>query len=287
MSFAPKVDAEETLKRRPTRAFEFGRNWEQFSYLLDDERIEHATSELKRLLGVRSLEGCTFFDIGCGSGLHSLAALRLGAAKVRAIDIDEVSVRTTLAVLSRYWGKNNYIVEIGNALELDPRVNGGWDIVYSWGVLHHTGDMWTAIRRAAGCVAPKGRLAIAVYRETPLCRFWAWEKRIYTQSGPLLRSIIQGAFMALQVGHMLLRMKNPVRKVRSYKQDRGMDWRTAVIDWLGGYPYQSATPDEVTRFVESLGFRQVLRSRTREGKRPLLGVFGTGNAEFLFERVDQ
>lgn len=271
-------------KRDPTAAFEFGRNWEQFSHLLNDERFGHATSELKRLLGVESLEGRTFLDIGCGSGLHSVAALRLGAAEVRAIDIDDVAVRTAIAVLSRYWNKDNYIVKLGSVFDLEPGGEGSFDVVYSWGVLHHTGDMWAAIGRAAGCVAPGGRLAIAIYRRTPLCGFWAWEKRIYTQSGPLLRAVLEGGFMALKVGHILVRMKNPMRKIRSYKQKRGMDWRTDVVDWLGGYPYQSATPDEVTRFVEGLGFRQIQRSRTLEGRRPWLGVLGTGNAEFLFER---
>jgi len=281
---APEVDLEKASAHDGSAAFEFGRNWQQFSRLLDEERIEHATTQLQRLLGVQSLEGRSFFDIGCGSGLHSLAALRLGAARVLAIDVDEVAVQTAQDVLSRHWNEHNYVVEPGNVLDLDPGLESAFDVVYSWGVLHHTGDMWTAIRRAAACVAPGGRFAIAIYRRTPLCGFWAWEKRLYTRSGPALRRLLEGGYWALKIGHRLVRLKNPSRRIREYKEKRGMDWRTDVVDWLGGYPYQSATPDEVTRFVEGLGFRQVQRFNTLEGRRRL-GVLGSGNAEFLFERI--
>src|SRR5690606_41988210 len=101
-------------------AFEFGRNWQQFSRLLDEERIEHATTQLQRLLGVQSLEKRSFFDIGCGSGLHSLAALRLGAARVLALAVDEAAVQTAQDVLFRHWNEDNYVVEPGTVLDLDP-----------------------------------------------------------------------------------------------------------------------------------------------------------------------
>ncbi|MBC7358443.1 MAG: 50S ribosomal protein L11 methyltransferase [Desulfacinum sp.] len=86
--------------------FDFGKNWASYAKKINEVRIEEAVKNLCRLLGKTTLEGESFFDIGSGSGLHSLAALRLGAARVEAIDIDADSVRTTEALLEKYVPKS-------------------------------------------------------------------------------------------------------------------------------------------------------------------------------------
>src|SRR5262245_47233957 len=72
--------------------FEFGKNWTRFLAVLDDERIDEACKSLRRMLGVDTLARRSFLDIGCGSGLFSLAAMRLGAARVVSFDFDPHSV---------------------------------------------------------------------------------------------------------------------------------------------------------------------------------------------------
>jgi 2-polyprenyl-6-hydroxyphenyl methylase/3-demethylubiquinone-9 3-methyltransferase len=72
-----------------------------------------------------------------------------------------------------------------------------------------------------------------------------------------------------------------MKKIRRHSdKKRGMKWYTDVIDWLGGYPYESASPEEITQFMAQRDFTLVNSFKT--GRR--LGFFGTGNAEYLFVR---
>ncbi len=257
--------------------YQFGQNWTEFSRIIDEKQIEDAETELQSLLQRDDLKGLSFLDIGCGSGLHSLAALRLGASSVRAVDYDPQSVRTTEQLLSREWPQHNYVVEVADVFEMSsPPV----DIVYSWGVLHHTGDMWRAIDRASEFVKPDGLLAIAIYRKTMLCGFWTWEKRNYVRFGRVYRSIAVGLYLITQIMRDVLRFRNPIKRfVRA--RPRGMRWYYNMLDWLGGYPYESATPKDIVDFAEQRGFvtLQALNAKTGE-----LGLLGSGNAQFLFQR---
>lgn len=74
--------------------FEFGKNWARYLELLDDECIAIAEQGLKDMLGINTLEGKRFLNIGSGSGLFSLAARNLGAT-VHSFDFDPDSVRCT------------------------------------------------------------------------------------------------------------------------------------------------------------------------------------------------
>lgn len=269
----------DSLKFDQNTHFEFGKNWAEYSKQISDREIKDACSELIRLLGTDSLEGRSFLDIGCGSGLHSLAALLLGADSVRAVDIDPDSVATTRQTIEKHWQGDNFSVEQLNVF--DPAMSSmpKFDIVYSWGVLHHTGAMWEAIEKAAALVSPQGQFIIAIYRKTPLCGFWKWEKRLFTRSGRLVRSVLTSIYASLKILRDLLRFKNPVRKIKNYNRGkRGMHWKTDIIDWLGGYPYESASAGEITRFVEKRGFSLEYSSKTR----PEIGVFGSGCAEYRF-----
>lgn len=272
----------EAEKYDPATHFGFGRNWAEFSRFIDEERIAESRRGLIRLLGREDLAGLAFLDIGCGSGLHALAALRLGAAPLLAVDFDEHSVATTRATLARFWPGAGYEVRQGNVFDLTPEALGRrFDVVYSWGVLHHTGDLWEAIRAASRLVAPGGLFAIALYKRTPLCGLWKREKAWFTRAGPTARSVAVSLFVAAKAGRDLLRLRNPWRRFRGHRAQRGMHWRADAVDWLGGHPYDSATPEQVQRFVEPLGFRLDASFHTRAS----LGVFGTGNAEYRFRRV--
>jgi 2-polyprenyl-6-hydroxyphenyl methylase/3-demethylubiquinone-9 3-methyltransferase len=239
--------------------FKFGENWSRFLEVLDGERILEAEQSLKQMLEVEDLAGKSFLDIGSGSGLFSLAARRLGA-RVYSFDYDPQSVATTHELKQRYFPDDaDWTIEEGNALsEGYIRSLGKFDIVYSWGVLHHTGAMWRGLENAALPVAEGGRLFVAIYNDQgAISDFWRKAKKLYV-SGPLGKMLISAVFIPYFVLRPLqadlLRWKNPLDRYRQYKKSRGMsvvhDWR----DWLGGYPYEVAKPEEILQFYRNRGF---------------------------------
>jgi 2-polyprenyl-6-hydroxyphenyl methylase/3-demethylubiquinone-9 3-methyltransferase len=261
--------------------FAFGRNWESFSGLVDDERREAARQSLLGFLSPADLEGASFLDIGCGSGLFSLAALDLGCARLLAVDIDETSVATTRHQLATSAGNDDWECRQASIFDLAPETEGVFDIVYSWGVLHHTGDMTQAIARASALVAPGGMLLLALYRRTRLCPLWRWEKQRYAHGSALFRGLARSLYSSAFIAGLLATGRSPRRYFAEYRKKRGMDWSHDVEDWLGGYPYESITPSALCQSLATLGFTEV-RSRTQAGG---LGLFGSGCDEFLFRRV--
>src|SRR5436190_670765 len=176
----------------------FGKNWAEFiETQLSDEIVQESADHLKRFMKVDTLQGKTFIDIGCGSGIHSLAALRLGAARVTAFDYDEDSVETSRQV--RAWaGVPEDIWAISQGSVLDEAFMATLpksDIVYSWGVLHHTGAMWDAVRNAAIPLGEGGEFYIALYSSDnyvdPTPEFWIRLKRAYNQATPLTRKLME------------------------------------------------------------------------------------------------
>jgi 2-polyprenyl-6-hydroxyphenyl methylase/3-demethylubiquinone-9 3-methyltransferase len=243
--------------------FEFGKNWSRFLALLNDERIEQATDSLKRMLEVETLEGKSFLDIGSGSGLFSLAARRLGA-RVHSLDYDPNSVACTAELRCRYFPDDaNWKVEEGSALDKDYISSlGKFDVVYSWGVLHHTGQMWLGLENAALPVADNGKLFVAIYNDTgSQAARWKWIKKTYNRLPRILRTPYTIAVIAPEELKNLLRSvltlkpQEYIRSWTNYDSARGMShWRDAV-DWVGGYPYEVAAPDEIFDFYKAKGFR--------------------------------
>ena len=179
--------------------YEFGLNWKEFEAQLSEDAVEEATRSFARLLEPEEVAGRRVLDIGCGSGLHALAALRLGAASVTAIDIDEQSVETARQLLSRLAPDGPWTVERRSVF--DSGTMPRFDIVYSWGVLHHTGDMDRAVRMAADRVADGGLFCFALYRKTRLCWAWRIEKRLYTNAPEWLRRALETAYkLAFRLG---------------------------------------------------------------------------------------
>lgn len=234
--------------------FEFGVNWASFLRDLSAERIEAAEKSLKEFLRVQNLSGKTFLDIGSGSGLFSLAARQLGA-RVTSFDFDPNSVACTGALRQRYFPDDpNWAVQQGSILDAQLVASlPEFDIVYSWGVLHHTGAMWDAITNAAGLVAPGGAFFIAIYDDRGLrSHFWKIFKRCYINSPPPLRWILFLPAFAKIWGPTFIRdmlKGKPLQSWRGYK-GRGMDAWHDLLDWLGGYPFEVARPEEIVRFCQ-------------------------------------
>lgn len=242
--------------------FEFGKNWSQFLELLDANRISEAEASLKQMLDVESLEGLSFIDIGSGSGLFSLAARRLGA-RVHSFDYDPHSVACTTELRRRYFPNDGeWKVEEASVLDQKYLASlGTFDIVYSWGVLHHTGQMWQALENAHRLVAPGGKLFIALYNDTgSQSSRWKWLKKTYNRLPSVLRVpytlivIAPDELKSLARSVLTLNPGSYFRSWSQYDRRRGMNrWRD-IVDWVGGYPYEVSTPDEIFDFFTARGF---------------------------------
>ncbi len=232
--------------------FSFGKNWSSFSQILTEERIQEAMHSLVNLFGENGLQGKTFLDIGCGSGLFSIAAARLGARSVLGVDIDPLSVETSQRNAKRWLSNSDVPISFRQASVLDEQEVASWgtfDIVYSWGVLHHTGDMLRALRNAAQTVRPQGLLMIAIYHRHWSSPIWKLIKWFYNRIGKWGQRVLIWLFVpVIAVAKWLVTLENP------FKMRRGMDFMHNVIDWIGGYPYEYATVDEMRAHLERLGF---------------------------------
>ncbi|HEV7644721.1 MAG TPA: class I SAM-dependent methyltransferase [Pyrinomonadaceae bacterium] len=263
--------------------FEFGENWTRFLALLNEDRIAEAENSLRKMLDVENLEGKSFIDIGSGSGLFSLAARRLGA-RVHSFDFDPKSVACTRELKRRFFADDlNWTINEASALDKEYiGTLGQFDVVYSWGVLHHTGQMWQALENVTALVKPRRKLFIAIYNDTgSQAARWTWIKKTYNDLPRSLRA----PFAALMIlpeeaknftkAMLTLKPGDYIKSWTAYDKSRGMNrWRD-IIDWVGGYPYEVATPDEIFDFY---------RERDFELDKMRCGGVGLGCNEFVFTK---
>jgi len=264
--------------------FEFGKNWSRFLQGFRDEQVVTAEMSLKQMLEIDSLAGMRFLDIGSGSGLFSLAARRLGA-RVHSFDYDPQSVACTSELRRRYFSDDpHWVVEEGSALDADYLAGlGHFDIVYSWGVLHHTGHMWQALENAQLPVAPGGRLFIAIYNDNgSKSRRWAQIKHAYNNLPRFVRAPFALLAMTPNETKSFLRAAldgRPGEYLRSWvKPDdfRGMSRWHDIVDWVGGYPYEFATPEQIFDYYRERGFTLTKLK---------CGGVGLGCNEFVFVKT--
>lgn len=230
--------------------FAFGKNWQRFLTRLTEDRIRQAEQSLCRMLSVQNLDDQRVLDAGSGSGLFSLAARRLGATVV-SFDFDPDSVACANELKHRYC-PNDSQWDIAQGSVLDERYLaslGRFDVVYSWGVLHHTGRMHQAIANVAACVAPSGRLFIAIYNDQGwVSRYWLAVKRLYNRN-----AIGRWLVVALHAPY-LFALRWVVRAATGRSLERGMALWRDMIDWLGGYPFEVAKPEAILNALRGRGF---------------------------------
>ena len=273
MSFQQEVDGE--------KRFEFGNNWQSFLSVLDEERIRYAQNSFCDFFGKKDLTGMSFLDIGSGSGLSSLVARRLGA-KVHSFDYDATSVACAKELKTNYFKKDPlWRIEKGSVLDRKYIEElGQFDICHAYGVLQHTGNLWQALYNAQLAVSEGGLLFIAIYNDQGIISScWRLVKKAYC-SGKFSKVILTIIFylfffcggLLIDIGHFA----NPLKRYKDHKKMRGMslihDWK----DWLGGYPFEPASPAKLISFVKNLGYKL-----NNFKSAPI----GFGNNQYLFEKV--
>ncbi len=233
--------------------FRFGENWTNFLSVVDERRLAEATASLAAVLG--DLKGKSFLDVGCGSGIHSLAAVRLGASRVFSFDFDLQSVECTKQMKQRFAQESNWHIETGSVLDEGYlRQIGSFDVVYSWGVLHHTGNMWKALELVT--IPAQNRLFISIYNDQGWkSRFWQWYKRTYNRmTRPIQRLMEASVFFWTWVKPLFFHYRATRKRWKEYVKSRGMSPWYDVVDWAGGYPFEVATPEALESFFQKRGF---------------------------------
>ena len=250
------------MKDNQNIKFSFGKNWQNFLISLNEDKIQAAENSLKSMLALDSLKGKSFLDAGCGSGLFSLAAIRLGAEKVVSFDFDEESVACTNYLHDTYNAASNWHIKNASVLERQFLESlGKFDIVYSWGVLHHTGHMWNALNNITLPVSTNGILFISIYNDQGIrSKAWKLIKYFYNIFPQPLRTLMAvGLYLTVltvMVIKGVIRFQSPTGWF-TYGEDRGMNIWNDVVDWIGGYPFETATPKQIISFFNDKNFKLI------------------------------
>lgn len=268
-------------EKKKMRTYWFGANWKNFlRYHVNEESLRFSELRLKELLAPLSLQGRSFLDVGCGSGIHSLAALKLGAARVMGIDVDLDSVSATTEIRRKFgtvfmerWEIKH--ISILDTEEIDEL--GEFDVVYAWGSLHHSGDVWKAISNVMRPVKKGGYLILALYSKdvtpAPSHEFWLEIKKKYVSSGFLVRRFFEAWYIWRFIFNKnFINTKSVLTRFREYKEDRGMSLLVDIRDWLGGWPMEFVSDKDVIEFLEKNKFKSVKT------------ITGKANTEFIFTR---
>ena len=258
-------------------SFSFGKNWEEFvKKHYSEERVAASKKHILDFLGLQNLNGKYFLDIGCGSGLSSLAAFYAGTKKILSFDIDENAVKTTEKLRESGGKPDNWIVKQGSILDADflskiPKA----DIVYAWGSLHHTGDMWKAIENSAKLMKRNGLFYVALYNTTPKSAYWLKIKKRYSNAGEMEKRLMEFWYLFYKwLPGYTLSGNNPIKYILDYKKDRGMSFLTDARDWLGGLPFEHTSKEKMKAFCRKvkLGCTKIWHSEN------------VANTEYLFKR---
>ncbi len=260
--------------------FSFGKNWQAFLKSLSRERIKNAMSSLEEFLG--QIQNKTILDVGSGSGLFSYAMYLMGAKEITSFDIDPDSVKCTRLLQNSVKRKERWHVFQGSILDKEfLKKLKKYDIIYAWGVLHHTGNMWEAIKNTSKLVKKNGLLYLAIYNKTRTSQYWLKMKKLYNLLPKIGKSIMVLVYFFINyLIYPLFLLKNPFNELNKYQKNRGMNPLIDIKDWLGGYPYEVATPQEIIQFFSHLeGDFKLIKSKTFQDH--------SSNNLYLFKKMSE
>jgi SAM-dependent methyltransferase len=244
--------------------FSFGENWKNFLDTVSEEQIKSAIGDITEWVEENKISGKKILDIGSGSGIHSYAFYILGAEKVDSFDHDPNSVEATRILWKKSGEPENWSVFQGSILdESFVEMLSKYDIVYSWGVLHHTGNMWNAIANATSLVNKTGYFWISIYTKGPNYQTQLKLKRTYNSASAVKKRFMEYKFILYLMMDRMRSLKNPIKW--NERKTRGMDTYHDIVDWLGGLPYEVASVDEIVNFCGALGFHLERVKSAQEG----------------------
>lgn len=237
--------------------YNFGKNWAHYVDGIDgefDQTLDLAKQYLCDVFGIEKIIGKSFIDVGSGSGLFSLAAVELGAARVLSIDYDPDSVMTTNSLKDKTkYSDEKWAVIQGDLLDkLLVDKLGTFDLVHCAGVAHHTGEMMLALANLDNLVAKNGYLFESIYNRISIfSSLWHKIKYLYNKFR-WLRPLIKISYVVSWFLYWMFNRKWPLTEVKNFgKNGRGMNFYRDIDDWLGGYPYEYANAGEIVNFYFS------------------------------------
>lgn len=264
--------------------FKFGENWLRFNKLINRKKILQARNSLKKYK--ISYMNKSFLDVGCGSGLFSLAASTLGCKKIYSVDVDDSSIKSTKILRENFNRKNlNWNIEkVSLIRDSFTKKCKNYDIIYCWGVAHHTGNMFKAFENLVNVCKINSHLVIAIYNDEGLkSKIWWIIKYLYNFVPSSLRKIYAYFIMnVVRNGYVIFRLFFTLQfsELSKYldkktKRPRGMNADVDIMDWVGGYPFEYIKFNLLKKYFISKGFKVI---KSRECK-------GSGNHEIVFKRI--
>ncbi len=262
-----------------TETFDFGANWKRYSLnALTNDRVEEARADFSLLTEGIGLESKTFLDVGFGQGLISLTAASAGAS-VYSLDVNPRCLEA-LKITGQFfdpWASQKLDLTVGSILSDDTvtrlleKNKSGYDVVHAWGVLHHTGDLKQAFSNCVKLLDRRGHLIVAIYNRHWSSPLWKMIKRLYCAVPVIAQKAFVGIFTPIIfLAKFLVTGKNPMTT------QRGMDFFVDIVDWVGGYPYEYASVEEMQELGNVHGLEL---ERVRKAFVP------TGCNEFVFVRT--
>jgi SAM-dependent methyltransferase len=156
----PRLVPPDLVDQQRETASAFGWQWQHFAEFHPE--FEEQFLDWLDPIDREFFDGKRVLDAGCGTGRHAYLAARFGAGEVVAVDLSGAvdAAHVNLA------GLDNVHVVQGDLLRLPLRPadrGGGFDLIYSIGVLHHLPDPYAGFRALLPYLRPGGTIAVWLY----------------------------------------------------------------------------------------------------------------------------